>query len=322
MAGNSRRSYRKRVKRRKLSPLATTALVVLALALAAVAFVAGKKYVASRPADDHHEQEYIEKTFPPELDVLPPAGRKPKPARPAGRPGEVAIVIDDLGMNTASARRLMALSANLTLAVIPWQPHSREIVIAGAANGAEVILHQPMEAHDYHGRKMRGMLLTGMTDDQLRETLDESLNAYPGIKGLNNHMGSTFTENFHAMKIVTEELGRKGLYFLDSVTSASSVGRRAAATAGIRAYRRDIFLDNKPDYLYMLGMWERFIAMAREHGDAVLIAHDRRDTIEFLEKRLGDLKKQELTLLPLSRLPSETPVALGKLEAGSSSLAE
>ncbi|MBI5141613.1 MAG: divergent polysaccharide deacetylase family protein [Nitrospirae bacterium] len=322
MARNSRRSYKRRVKRRKLSPLATVALVMLTLALAVVAFLAGRKYVGHNQAEEHHEQEYIEKTFPPELDILPPAGRKTKPPHAHGRPGEVAIVIDDLGMNTASARRLMTLSGNLTFAVIPWLPHSHEIVTAGVANGVEVILHQPMEAHDYRGRKMRGMLLTGMTDDQLRETLNESLNAYPGIKGLNNHMGSTFTENFHAMKTVTEELGRKGLYFLDSVTSASSAGRRAAATSGIKAYRRDVFLDNKPDYLYMLGMWERFIAMAREHGDAILIAHDRRDTISFLERRLGDLEKQELTLVSLSRLPSETPVALGKLEAGSSSLAE
>ena len=298
-----RRSRRVRRRRRKnISSLLLAGLIVLAVFIA-LAFLAGKRYgigVSSHSVNHHdlsgqREPESDTGRILSEFELL-------ISDLPQDTYNEVAIVIDDLGINLNSARAFMTLDPSFTLAVIPWENHSADIVSEALSEGMEVILHQPMEAHNYSGRKMRGMLYLHMSDYELRRILTENLRAYPGIYGINNHMGSAFTENRHAMKVVADVLADEDLYFLDSMTTRHSAAWQVTASVGLDTYRRDVFLDNQSDYRYMKGMWDRFIRKAKQEGSAILIAHDRKESIDFLEKRLPDLDRENLLLVPLSSL--------------------
>jgi len=120
-------------------------------------------------------------------------------------------------------------------------------------------------------------------------------------------MGSALTEDALAMRVVGKVLATRDLLFLDSLTTGNSVALRAMSGLGIRLYRRDVFLDNEPDYAYMKGMWDEFLGKARTQGSAILIAHDRVDSIYFLRRRLPDLAAEGIMLLPLSGLASRPP---------------
>lgn len=306
----SRRRIRKRRKRKNPSAVLLAGLLVL-LVFIALAFLAGKRYgaeVSSKSAKQdtisyQKKSSPVENIIPRKTFSIPDFPPKLPTDFPNDPYDKVSIVIDDLGANLKSAKAFMALAPSFTLAVIPWENYSAAIVSEALDQGVEVILHQPMEAHNYTGRKMRGMLYLRMSDSKLRSTLKKTLQNYPGIYGINNHMGSTFTENRHAMKVVADVLAEEDLYFLDSMTTSLSVAHQVAASAGLSTYRRDVFLDNQADYSYMKGMWKSFIRKAKQHGTAVLIAHDRKRSMDFLKKRLADLDREDLLLVPLSSLP-------------------
>ncbi len=311
MAKRRRRHYRiKRRRRRSRSPVLLAGLVVLVVFIS-LAFLAGKRFGSGgylrsvkRDVVQHEKKPFLTEDATSQKSFLPPDfPSELSPDFPDYTYNKVAIVIDDLGANLKTAKAFIALDPSLTLAVIPWEHYSEAIVSEAVVQGVEVILHQPMEAHNYTGRRMRGMLYLNMSDSKLRRTLKETLLAYPGIEGINNHMGSAFTENRHAMQVVADVLAEYGLYFLDSMTTNLSVAYQVAESAGLYTYRRDVFLDNQADYGYMKGMWDSFIRTAKQEGTAVLIAHDRKKSMDFLRRRLSDLDREDLLLVPLSSLP-------------------
>ena len=70
---------------------------------------------------------------------------------------------------------------------------------------------------------------------EIIDLVEKSLDQVPYIAGVNNHMGSKFTEDRDAMTVVMNELKSRGLLFLDSRTSAHSVGTRLAHEMGVPA---------------------------------------------------------------------------------------
>src|SRR3546814_11535466 len=80
--------------------------------------------------------------------------------------------------------------------------------------------------------------------DEVRRRLEWTLRQFDGFVGINNHMGSRFTESAAGMRLVGEAMQRHGLLFLDSLTSGKSVARATVSGFGVPAVRRDVFLDN------------------------------------------------------------------------------
>jgi polysaccharide deacetylase 2 family uncharacterized protein YibQ len=95
---------------------------------------------------------------------------------------------------------------------------------------------------------------------------------------------------------------RAPLYFIDSYTTARSVGLEAARAAGVRALRRDVFLDGDPAPGALEREWRRLLALARERGAAIGIGHPRAETLEFLERELPLLDAAGVELVPLGAL--------------------
>jgi len=211
---------------------------------------------------------------------------------------KIAIVIDDLGSNKKTASEIFSMNVRVTLSIIPHETYTEWIAREGHKRKYEIIAHVPMEAKTPH-RLGKGGLYLWMTDNEIRNTLKESLNSIPYAKGISNHMGSAFTEDTRAMSVIISILKKENLFFLDSLTTSGSVGFRLAKQQGLQAFKRDMFLDEKEDYDYLKGQWEKAINIAKRKGSVIILAHPKENTINFLKETLPH---SEIKVIPLSEL--------------------
>jgi polysaccharide deacetylase 2 family uncharacterized protein YibQ len=253
----------------------------------------------------------------------PAAGKKPdtkgRRERPDGREtGEekkqfltqgtdrktiVAIVVDDLGQDLKTAREIASLPADITFAVMPGLPQSLKVAELAKQNGRELLLHLPMEHRGKNGKRAPGMLRGDMTPMDFLNVLTDDLASVPGAVGVNNHEGSLLTENKEAMKFLMAELKARDLLFLDSLTSAGSVAYATAKEFGLKAVKRDVFLDNDSSNAGSIRkQLEELARIAREHGSAVGIGHPHPATISELRLWIEAASNQGVTIVPISRI--------------------
>ncbi len=216
----------------------------------------------------------------------------------------VAIVIDDLGQDVKQAKEVLALPGKVTLAVLPGLAHSTNIAELAGQAGREVLLHLPMEPLKNHEKtRSPGTLSADMTPMAFLNTVSDDVASIPGAVGVNNHEGSALTENKEAMKFLMAELKARNLFFLDSLTSPKSVAYATAVEFGMKATRRDVFLDNEGDNpSYIRGQFEMLVDIARKNGKAIGIGHPHPATLSELRTWLAGTRAQGIEIVPVSRL--------------------
>jgi hypothetical protein len=225
-----------------------------------------------------------------------------RPASPESRLPRVAIIIDDLGYDKRIARKFLDLDAGLSFSVLPFTPYTQTIADAVTRNGSDLMLHLPMEPLEYPDIDPGpGALLTVMSPDQLIAQLRKNLAAVPGIKGVNNHMGSKLTKQSSQMYQIFSILKQQGLFFVDSRSTARTQGRSSARLFRLPFAERDVFLDHRTDPDFIRAQIKALIAIARKNGEAVAIAHPYPATYRVLKDVLPELKTQ-VDLVPISRL--------------------
>jgi len=203
---------------------------------------------------------------------------------------KVAIVIDDMGQDMARLRDLVALNAQITVAVLPNLSHSRQTASEAHERGLEVLLHLPMEPRELgYNNPGTGALLVSMSPDEITRKIEGDLKTVPYATGINNHMGSRFTEDERRMKTVLSLVKKKKMYFLDSRTSSASVAGRLAVKLGVRNADRNVFLDNTVEKDYIKGQIAELVSIAKKHGSAIAIGHPHPETIEAIKESLQSL---------------------------------
>lgn len=231
--------------------------------------------------------------------AVPPTGGKPM----------IAIIIDDVGPSRTSARRAIALPPPVTLSFLPYANDIVELTGAARAAGHELLVHVPMEPNDLaHNNPGPHALLTNMAPDELLRSLRWGLDRFGGYVGINNHMGSRFTSRTDDMTLVLGELKRRGLLFVDSKTSAQSVGADLARRMGVPETSRDIFLDNDSSPGKVAQQLAATEAWARRHGRAIAIGHPHDGTLEALQRWLPEVRARGFVLVPLTALVKAPPV--------------
>ena len=230
------------------------------------------------------------------LDTYPPP-------HPLSYP-RVGIIIDDLGYDSSLANAFIRLDLPLTFSVLPFTPNTGLIAQKARKEGREIMLHLPMEPISYPAiNPGDGVLMVSMDKEMILEILNRDLTQVPFIAGVNNHMGSRFTENEKKMMIVLTELKRRGLYFIDSRTSGGSVAFEVAKRMALRTASRDIFLDNDLSENGLKIQMERLLSLARYKGWAIGIGHPHKETLKLL-KRYQSTLKNNAQVVPVSNLVS------------------
>ncbi|MBE9536144.1 MAG: divergent polysaccharide deacetylase family protein [Proteobacteria bacterium] len=238
---------------------------------------------------------------PLKMVEVPPEEPEPEDKVISGLP-TLAIIIDDIG-NNARFKELIGIGVPLTLAVMPFTPYAKEAAISGSSSGLEIILHLPMEPRRYPANNPgKGALLTIMDKSTLINQLKADLEAVPNITGVNNHMGSKFTEYADGMHHVLGELKKRGLFFIDSKTSTKSVALYHARAMGIKTAERSIFLDNNQAEDAIVKQLDKAIEAAKTKGRAIAIGHPYRETVKVLKNILPTIEGKGVRLVTASEI--------------------
>lgn len=220
------------------------------------------------------------------------------------RPARVAIVIDDSAYSLSLIDGYAALGIPLTFAILPGSQHTSALARRATELGFAVILHCPMEPHGMPEQNPGSWALTlNMTPEAMRDQLEKNIAAVPGLVGVNNHMGSAFTENEQAMEQVLQVLKSRNLFFFDSRTSARSVGRRVARRIGVPALNNHTFLDNVDDVAAIEAQLQKSMDLALRYGSTTAIGHYRRKHLrEALERMIPRFKERGIEFVALPAL--------------------
>ena len=241
------------------------------------------------------------KTMPPKkaLKQKTPERRPPAAER---REQQIAVIIDDIGFDLGAVEELARIRAPIAFAVLPNAPHAVEAAEILHAAGKEVLLHQPMEPRSYPEESPgAGALLADMDAREIRRRIAANLAAVPHVSGVNNHMGSLFMEDEARLSVVMDELGKRGLFFVDSVTTPDSRGREAALRAGVRFAARTIFIDHAPGYAAALANLTRLPRQGWKKGEPLLlIGHPHPETVRALKQALPILREEGVRMIPVS----------------------
>lgn len=227
----------------------------------------------------------------------------------------VAIIIDDIGNNRSDLNAAL-LPGNVTFAVLPFTPHARSFALRAHHQDKQIMLHAPMQA--VRGNRLGpGALTTEMSSAEIKLELQRALDDVPYVVGVNNHMGSYFTQVESSMRAVLETLQYKQLYFIDSRTSEFSVAEQLAEELQVATNHRHVFLDNDVELTYLQQQWQQLIDQALATGEAIGIGHPYPETLAFLKQEIPKLEAQGITLVFASELakPSKRPLSRRLLEA-------
>ncbi|MFQ5970695.1 MAG: divergent polysaccharide deacetylase family protein [Alphaproteobacteria bacterium] len=224
--------------------------------------------------------------------VRPPADDRPM----------IAVVFDDLGLDRDRSARAVALPPPLTTSFLAYAEELELQAAAARAAGHELMLHLPMEPHSPEEDPGPGALQTDLGEDELRQRVKRALDRFSGYVGVNNHMGSRFTEDRAGMSVVMEELRERGLFFLDSRTTPDTVGTEVARRVGVPVVERTVFLDHDPSREAIREALVELEHLARDAGFAIAIGHPHDTTIEVLAEWLPQVESRGLALVPLSTI--------------------
>jgi len=214
----------------------------------------------------------------------------------------IALIIDDIGSSLSRTRQFLNLEVPITFSILPRLAHSRDLAVEIHDKGHEIMLHQPMEPFNSHLDPGPGALYMGHTAKEVERIMEENIAEVPFAVGVNNHMGSKFTESKKEVNEVLDVINRKGLFFVDSVTSNRSTAYETARRLHMATAFRNIFLDNLPEESGILSQLHELKKHARENGRAIGIGHPYPQTASAIGRFLSDLKESGVPLVHVSQV--------------------
>ena len=213
--------------------------------------------------------------------VLDHVKREDKKTGPRPR---IAIIIDDIGYDFLLAADFMDLKIPVSLSILPGAPYTSKIITRAEEKGCELLLHLPMEPRGYPDFDPGpGAVLTSMDKETIYKTVRNNIRKIPGIKGVNHHMGSLFTEKFEKMSHVLDEIKRHNLFYVDSRTTNRTVAYDTAIAIGVPAAEKNVFIDNDLSDKALRYQMERLLGIARYSGKAIGIGHPHMETLKILK---------------------------------------
>ena len=245
------------------------------------------------------------------LADLPPWQRYAKPVPLKEGYGAIAIVIDDVGVVRERSEAVVRdLPNEITLSFLPYGDSTAELSLEAFEKGHEIMIHVPMQpkahADGYVADPGPNALITSLSLDEVRKRTEQHMESLLSLSvGVNNHMGSAFTEWYEGMNTVLDAVAAENLMFMDSVTTSKSQVMAAGKGKGIPLLRRDIFLDHSQKKEDIRAALAKVEAVAKAQGSVIAIGHPHPETIEVLAEWVNTLDEKKLQLIPISMLIKE-----------------
>jgi len=223
-------------------------------------------------------------------------------ASAVGGQAKLAILLDDLGSDSAAAEEIFRMPYPLTISVLPGHAHSVDIANEARQRGYEVMLHLPMQSVGKEQPEAQE-LRPGMGSAQVTTLVEQFLGEVPGVKGVNNHQGSQATADAALMNELMSALREHHLFYVDSRTTAATVAYDAAKQDGVAAAFRNVpFLDDVETDAAIEKQLALAIREAREKGEAIAIGHPHAATLRALRVMLPKAQGVGVRLVFVSQL--------------------
>ena len=188
---------------------------------------------------------------------------------------KLVIVIDDAGLSAENCRKYAELPFPVTIAVLPHLRDTKSCAKLIQQYGQEMILHQPMQSLNHNLDPGSGKITVDMTTYEIAQTVKQNLDELgPYVKGLNNHEGSEVTSNVIKIGTVLDVCQERGIYFLDSRTTAATQAPQAALERDMTIFEKSgPYIDNEISRTAMLNQIYKSLEAANKNGSAIIIGH-------------------------------------------------
>jgi len=215
-------------------------------------------------------QEALSEVEKDDRVVLNHQGGKPK----------LVIILDDVSQQ-GQLKKIQATGLKLTPAIFP--PSGRSKSSHKLAQGlTHYMIHLPMESGSAQFNSQTKTLITTFSIEQIKERVKEIRALFPSARFVNNHTGSVYTDDYHAMKMLYSLLRAEGFVFVDSRTIASTKVPQIAEEFGDAYVARDVFIDNEHNVPYIHNQLQKAVDKAKKQGYAIAIGHPHKMTLKAL----------------------------------------
>jgi polysaccharide deacetylase 2 family uncharacterized protein YibQ len=225
-------------------------------------------------------------------------------AAAAGGKPRLAIVVTGLGINISGTLEAIAmLPDTVTLAFAPYGKDLDRTVGAARAEGHELFLEVPLEPFDYPDNDPGpDTLLTGQAPRDNMQKLYRVMGKFGGYAGLINNMGARFTASAADFGPMMEELGARGLGYLDDGSSNRSLAPQLAAANRVPFATADMTLDANPARAPILKQLTALEDLARQQGSAVGLASALPVSVQTIAEWAKGLEERGIMVVPASAL--------------------
>ncbi len=215
----------------------------------------------------------------------------------------IGLVVAGIGLDHAASEAIIhALPGGVTLAFSPYATHLDPLLDAARNTGHEYLLSLPMENALYPQNDPGELaLMTGAPPAQNALRLAESLGQFGGYAGVTGALGEDllgerFAGSAPQMKLVTAELARRGLFYIDT---------RPGAARLPDAWGRDIdvIVDRPAGFASLQAGLDQLERIARDKGRALgLVMAVKPGEVALLQTWADGLGDRGLALAPASAL--------------------
>lgn len=212
----------------------------------------------------------------------------------------VVIVIDDLGIVKDMTAEMIDMDVPMTLAFLPYAEDVSPQANRAYNKGHDILVHIPMEPKSKLDPGPNALRSSTSARVQM-DSIQYNLSQFENYIGINNHMGSRFTEDAVSVNRLLDVIKDRELMVLDSKTTPNSVLENMADNQDIPVINRDVFLDNEEDEAYIMRQLGELERIAKRTGNAVAIGHPYPETVSALKKWLPTLAAKGITVVPISQ---------------------
>lgn len=256
-------------------------------------------------------RELIEDSPIGPLPVRAADGRRPfdvySGAWSGSRGAKVALVIGGMGLSqTGTQAAINALPPEVTLGFASAGNSLSRWMQTARQKGHEIVMQVPMEPFDYPAVDPgRNPLTVEAGADENIDDLHWALSRTTNYTGIMNYMGGRFVTEREAMAPVMQELGKRGLMYLDDGSSARSVASELALGSGVPFAAADTVIDGVRERGGILKKLDQLEATARAKGSAIGIGSAFDLTVETVTSWVAEAKKRGIEIVPVSALASD-----------------
>jgi len=234
---------------------------------------------------DEKTEEALSKKEKEHIISLADKGKKPK----------LVIIIDDVSTRS-QLNMIQATGLKITPSIFP--PSQRSMVSHTLSKGLEhYMIHLPMESGSAQFNTQTKTLLTSFSKKQIEARVKEIRKLFPSARYVNNHTGSVYTDNYHAMKSLYSALRSEGFVFVDSRTIASTKVPQITDEFGDAYVARDVFIDNEHNIPYIHLQLQKAVKKAKKRGHAIAIGHPHKMTLKAISSAGNIFNEVELVYI-------------------------